>query len=250
VTRPGEEPLGGGNASGSVVRTGETVRKPWTPTAGRVAALLDRLRAAGVDVPRHRGRDGYGRQVLEYVSGRVAQDLLPLDAGLLARAGRLVRAIHDASPGYDLADGDWGVLIPAAAPDLICHNDLAPWNLVVGGDRLVFVDWDGAGPSTRLWDLAYAAQAFALNDPARDAALAAADLRALVDGYGADPAMRAALPDAMADRADAMRRLLREGAASGREPWATMHGAGHGARWGAAAAYVAAHRDAWAAGLG
>jgi Ser/Thr protein kinase RdoA (MazF antagonist) len=248
--RSAEEPLAGGNTSHGVVRIGETVRKPWTPTAGRVAALLDRLRAAGVDVPRHRGRDGYGRQVLEYVPGRVARELLPLDRGMLARVGGLIRAIHDASPGYDPVDGDWEVLLPAAAPDLICHNDLAPWNLVVGGDRLVFVDWDGAGPSTRLWDLAYAAQTFTLNDPGRDVVAAAADLRALVDGYGADRALRTALPETMAARADAMRRLLEDAAASAREPWATMHRTGHGAHWAAAASYAAAHRDVWAAALG
>jgi Ser/Thr protein kinase RdoA (MazF antagonist) len=249
VLRPGEQPLAGGNASGAVVRIGETVRKPWTPTAGRVAALLDRLRAKGVDVPRHRGRDGYGRQVLEFVPGRLAQELVPLDPGLLARVGRLIRAIHDASPGYDPVDGDWEVLLPAAAPDLICHNDLAPWNLVVGDDRVVFVDWDGAGPSTRLWDLAYAAQTFTLDDPGRDAGTAAADLRALVDGYGADPALRSALPEAMTARAEAMRRLLRDAAASGREPWAGMERTGHGAHWDAAASYVGAHRDTWSAAL-
>jgi Ser/Thr protein kinase RdoA (MazF antagonist) len=247
--RSREEPLAGGNASGRVVRVGETVRKPPTPTSARVAALLDRLRAAGIDVPRYRGRDGYGRQVLEFVPGRTAQEVMPLDPELLARVGGLIRAIHDASPAYDPSDGDWEVLLPAAAPDLICHNDLAPWNLVIGDGRVVFIDWDGAGPSTRLWDLAYAAQTFTLNDPARDAALAAADLRALVDGYRADPALRAALPDAMTERAEAMRRLLSDGAASGREPWAGMHRAGHGAHWEAATAYVATHRDVWAAAL-
>lgn len=247
---PREEPLGGGNASGDVVRIGDTIRKPWTPTSGRVAALLDRLRTAGIDVPRHRGRDGHGRQVLEYVPGRIAQQLLPLPRGVLARVGALVRAIHDASPAYHPGDGDWEVLLPADTPDLVCHNDLAPWNLVVGDERLVFVDWDGAGPSTRLWDLAYAAQAFALNDPARGPDAAAADLGAFVDGYDPDVTLRAALPDAMAERADAMRRLLHDSAVVGREPWATMDRTGHGAHWDAAAAFLARHRDVWAVALG
>jgi hypothetical protein len=40
-------------------------------------------------------------------------------------------------------------------------------------DRWVFIDWDGAGPGSRLWDLAYAAHGFvplaAGGDPAADA---------------------------------------------------------------------------------
>ncbi len=243
-----EVPLAGGNASGAL-RVGETVRKPWGPTTGRVVALMDTVRAAGVDVPRHRGRDGYGRQVLEYVPGESARAGSPLDAAGLARVGGLVRAIHDASPGYDPADGDWPVLLPARSPDLICHNDLAPWNLIVG-ERWVFVDWDGAGPSSRLWDLAYAAQTFTLNDPTEDPALAAPRLRAFADGYRADAALRATLPDAMVERTAAMLRLLRDAAATGREPWASMHDAGHGEHWAAASAYVRRHRELWAAALG
>jgi tRNA A-37 threonylcarbamoyl transferase component Bud32 len=243
-----EVPLSGGNASGAVVRAGDTVRKPWTATTGRVAAYLETLRDAGIDVPVLRGRDGHGRQVLEYVPGELALGLPPLDDAGLARVGRMVRAIHDASPRYDPADGDWPVLLPAPHPELICHNDLAPWNLAIG-ERWVFIDWDGAGPSSRLWDLAYAAQAFTLGYRDADPRVAARRLRALVDGYDARDELRAALPEAMADRAAAMRDLLRASRADGREPWATMARDGHEAHWTAATAYAAEHRAIWAAAL-
>ncbi|WP_407645311.1 phosphotransferase [Brevibacterium pigmentatum] len=32
------------------------------------------------------------------------------------------------------------------------HGDLTPWNLLLG-ERWVFIDWDSAAASARLWDL-------------------------------------------------------------------------------------------------
>lgn len=243
-----EELLTGGNASALVVRVGETVRKPWIPTTGRVAAYLETLRGAGIDVPLFRGRDGYGRQVLEYVPGEIALRLPPLDDVGLARVGRMVRAIHEASPAYDPADGDWPVLLPAPHPELICHNDIAPWNLVVG-ERWVLIDWDGAGPSSRSWDLAYAALSFTLGDPAEQVSLAAHRFGVFVDAYGPDGELRAALPGIVAERAAAMRDLLRSARADGREPWASMARDGHESHWASVTSYAERNRDAWAAAL-
>lgn len=243
-----EVPLSGGNASASVVRAGDTVRKPWQPATPAVHAYMATVRAAGVDVPETHGQDERGRQVLEHVPGTLALER-PLTAlEDLARVGRLVRAIHDASPGLDdVASWPDPMLLPAPAPDLICHNDLAPWNLVVGA-RWVFIDWDGAGPSSRLWDLAYTAQSFTLAAD-EDVAVSARRLRALVDGYGADPELRAALPTAMADRTAAMHALLRDSHASGREPWGSMYAEGHGEHWSVAASYVRAHEGVWRTAL-
>ncbi|MFE7844801.1 phosphotransferase [Microbacterium sp. NPDC057407] len=244
-----ETALAGGNASGEVVRVGSTVRKAWTPSTPAVVSFLRSLAMAGIDVPAHLGRDDAGRQVLEYVPGELAQDLPPLDLGELARVGSMVRAIHDASGGIPVdASARWESLIPAPADDLICHNDLAPWNLVVG-ERWVFIDWDGAAPSTRLWDLAYAAQSFCLNDPHEPLERAAERLRAFVEGYRPDRAMRTALPRVMGERADAMHALLRSAHESGREPWSAMFVAGHGEHWRTVAAYVRSHDDVWAAAL-
>jgi hypothetical protein len=41
----------------------------------------------------------------------------------------------------------WNVVIAPDREDLICHHDLAPWNLVRDGDRWVFIDWDSACPA-------------------------------------------------------------------------------------------------------
>ena len=244
-----EEPLTGGNASGRVVRVGETVRKPWLESSPSVQTFMGLLRARGIDVPEPMGVDAENRQVVEYVQGIPASELAPLGLADLARVGGMIRALHDASTDImPLDTGRWEVLIPVERAKMICHNDLAPWNLIVG-DRWVFIDWDGAGPSTRLWDLAYAAQSFADLVPGQPVAEGASRLRALVDGYGADQALRAALPVALTRRTNAMYELLRSARQTGAQPWARMYAEGHGEHWAAAARYVAQHEPNWAAAL-
>lgn len=240
----GEEALGGGNASGTVVRVGDTVRKPWRPTTDRTVDFMRTLRRRGVDVPEPLGQDEAGRLVLEFVPGELAMDREPLDAERLRHVGVLVKAIHQASVGLPVPD-DWDVLIPPDRPDLLCHNDLAAWNLIIDGDRLVFIDWDGAGPSTRLWDLAYAAISFGRLVPTEAPEASARRLAAFLDGYDADGDLRAALPRTMARRARAMHGLLRRSHENGEEPWASMYTHGHGDHWARTADYVAQHEQAW-----
>lgn len=255
--------LAGGHTAGRVVRVGGTVRKPWTVTTPNVHAYLRALRAGGLDVPAVLGRDEAGRQVLEHVPGTLAMHAAPLDHDGLHRVGGMVRRLHDASERLapDPEDQGWSVLLPppvdrGTRPDggapggarLLCHHDLAPWNLVIG-ERWVFIDWDGAGPSTRSWDLAYAAQTFTLNDPEADPREAAERLAALVEGYDPDAGLRATLPEALVRRPTAMRDHLAAAAAVGTEPWASMHREGHGAHWAAVSRYVAEHVDRWRVAL-
>lgn len=242
----GEETLTGGNTSGVVVRVGGTVRKPWLPTSARTVAYLETLRRRGVDVPHTYGRDDRGRMVIEFVPGRVAMDDAPLSPDLVGRVGALVRRIHDASASLPL-DGPLGPLPPPHAADLLCHNDLATWNLVIDGERLVFIDWDGTAPSSRVWDLAYAAIAFAHLFPGARVGESATRLAALLNGYGADAALRRALPPILGARAHAMYDLLRRSSAEGHEPWAGMYVAGHGDHWRETTRFIAEHEGAWAA---
>lgn len=237
--------LTGGNASGAVAKVGDTVRKAWTPATPSVQAFMMAVRDRGVDVPAPKGRDDQGRQIVEFVPGPVAIDSEPLRPSELGRVGAMVRAIHDAGAEFvPTPDAQWETAIPAPGAELICHNDLAPWNLVIG-DRWVFIDWDAAAPSTRLWDLAYAAQAFTLSEVHVPPERAAGRLRAFVDGYDADHSLRVDLPAAMARRAQAMLDMLRAAHTDGREPWARMFADGHGTHWASVIDYVTANIDVW-----
>ncbi len=129
-----EVPLAGGNVAAEVVRVGTTVRKPVTAATPAVEAVLRHLQRVGfAGAPRALGRDGQGRQVLEYVEGPLAQDAPPMDTVQLARVGRLVRDLHEALATLEPSASDrWQVAIPPDREELVCHHDLAPWNLVLG----------------------------------------------------------------------------------------------------------------------
>lgn len=217
---PGDEVvLTGGNAT-PVVRRGDTVRRgagEWTPT---VQALLAHVRARGVtEVPEPRGLDADGREVLSYLDGEVPSDgPLPAwlwDEQVLVEAARLIRRFHDATVGFlaTAAGGPEPVeapvwRMPAHDPvEVVCHNDVAPYNLVFRGGHLVgLIDHDHASPGPRVWDLAYLAyrlvplQAPTNPDHPGGAVASHRDRRlaVLCDSYGPpapDEAWRAVTPD-------------------------------------------------------
>ena len=228
-----EIPLTGGNVTAGVVRVGDTVRRPtgaWTPA---VHALLRHLEAAGFEgAPRALGRDDHGREILTYAEGQAAwpwDAFAPLqsDEGLAAVAqliDRYHRAVADFVPPPDAA---WSDIAPRNGADLICHNDFAPWNLILGPDgALTFIDWDLAAPGTRLSDLAYAARGFVplIPDPPY-AVPYARRLALLAEIWRLDPTE---FIDAIVWRAEADFAGLRRRAEASVEPWRTMWNAGHG----------------------
>jgi Ser/Thr protein kinase RdoA (MazF antagonist) len=176
----------------------------------------------------------------------MATDRPPLGDAGLHRVGRLIRDLHDASAGFEPPPGArWNVAIPPDRRELVCHHDLAPWNLVLGADRWVFIDWDGAGPGSRLWDLAYAAKGFVPLEDGGDPVFDGARLRALADGYELSPSQREELPALIGAHTRGMADLLGHGARTGTQPWARLHAEGHFAYWTAAADYIDRHLAAW-----
>lgn len=237
-----EEPLAGGNVS-VVVRVGDTVRRPTQPWTPAVHRLLAHLEAAGYPhAPRAHGVDGQGREVLDFLPGRMGG--FPYDPWLLTDDGldavvASIRALHGATAGSDLlvASG-WQGLVPDDLPrEVICHGDLAPYNLVLGGDGdatgiVGWIDFDTAGPGPRLWDLAYAAYTVVPlyaeghdlpDDLDRAARLDRFAVRARVD--------RDALVAMVDRRLERLIAWLEDGAASGDPARSTMVADGHAAMY-------------------
>ncbi|WP_202805903.1 phosphotransferase [Actinopolymorpha alba] len=228
------------------------MRKPSLPQTAGVEAVLTHLAERQFDgAPRTLGRDDQDRHVLEYIPGALAHALPPFSPEELRRVGRLIRELHDAMDTFQPpSDATWHVLVPhPAGGDLICHNDLAPWNLVCNDQRWVFIDWDNAAPSSRLWDLGYAATAFLPFVPRGDVEADSPRLRALVEGYGLNLEQRRALPAQIAARTRGQYELLVRGHRTGEQPWARMYAEGHADYWGPTAAYIEEHHDDWVTAL-
>jgi hypothetical protein len=167
------------------VRIGDTIRRPTGPWTPAVHALLEHLREQGLRaVPRVHGYDARGREVLDYLPGRIVDvdRELPTTSQLVELA-TWARELHDALEGFD-HPGPWRLFaVPDA--DALAHNDLAPYNACFVEDRLTGVfDWDLAGPSTRLYELAHLAwTAVPLYRPVPDE-LVVSRLRLVAKAYG------------------------------------------------------------------
>ena len=146
----------------TIVRIGDTVRRPvgrWTPA---VHELLRYLEASGFDrSPRVRGIDREGREILSYLPGDSGAHswahVVPDDG--LSTFARLLRRYHDAVRSYiPPPDAIWSRATGAPGPgELVCHGDSGPWNVVWrDGQPVALVDWDHARPASPLDDVAYA----------------------------------------------------------------------------------------------
>jgi Phosphotransferase enzyme family len=235
-----EEKLVGGNVADSVVRIASTVRKPASLATPDVQALLAHLLCAGYDgAPQGLGFDEAGRQVLEFIPGSMWDRERQNSLDDFRRVGRLIRSLHDAAASFaQPMIAQWDVLSIPDGHEIICHNDLAPWNLVCGADRWAFIDWDHAAPGTRLWDLAWATISFPPVEPDNDLSVAAIAIHAIVDGYRLQPSEYGKLLRLMVRRARAGSNLLREGARTGQQPWARLYAEGHDNYWGPVSDYI------------
>lgn len=246
-----------GDVSEGVVRIGSTVRRPAQPQSAAVTDYLQHLESAGFRrAPRFLGRDRAGRDVLDYLVGEVAGDPPEpwvADDALLVSVGQLLRDLHEASDGYAADRGfaappgtSWFTwphasdLLPASgvvasAAELVSHNDVTPQNVVVRGGRAVgLIDFDMAGPTTRVEDFVNTATHWvplrAPVDvwPGWPTSRQPERLRLLADSYGLTPPQRRTLVDVALSRADRMSLVMKSAAEQLGGGWARMwdHGVG------------------------
>jgi hypothetical protein len=251
--------LPAGDVTEGVVRIGDTVRRPHQDTSPAVAAYLNHLESVGFEgAPRYLGRDDQGRDVLSFLDGAVPGD--PVDAwvaadGVLPGVGRLVRALHDASAGWEPTIAQRPPVAGRPVPPfpdgeqrLVSQRDVTPQNTVFrDGSAAALIDFDLIGWTTRSVDLANTAMHWVpLSDP-RDRGPAYSDidvgtrLRLLLEGYGTDAVSGTLLLEAAS---------LRLGAAYESMRWNAEHlGGGWARMWDEGVGDVILRRVAWFAGV-
>ncbi len=144
-----EVALTGGRTTPGVVRVGDTVRRRQRARSAFVHQLLDSLAASGFEgAPRFLGIDNRQREILSFLPGEVPSDLGAFTDAQLDAAARLLRALHNATQDSTLR----------GSSEVVCHGDASPCNAVFrDGLPYAWIDFDAAGPGSRLEDLGYAA---------------------------------------------------------------------------------------------
>jgi hypothetical protein len=206
----------------------------------------------GFAAPRVLGTDEHGREILRFIPGEAHSGTIePVPDRIfgedhLVEAARLLRRYHDVVIGFEPPpNARWRLTAPTSH-ELICHNDWSPWNaLFRDGGLAVMLDWDLAGPGTRLWDVAnaavswvpliVAARLFDVNERARRLGL-------FCDAYGLED--RAQLIATMRLRLGYVARFIEEQAHAGDPGFVRLVGWDTPAKMADDIAFLDTHRAA------
>ncbi|MDP9850442.1 phosphotransferase family protein [Streptosporangium lutulentum] len=184
--------LTGGRMTEGVVLVDNSVRRPASVASEFVAALLKLFAQKKFDgAPRYLGQFD-GMDIFSYLPGEVPARFRTWSDEQVAAAGSLLRAMHDATRGSELA----------GRCSVVCHHDVGPNNAVFQDDKPVaFIDWDTAAPGSPLEDLGYMAWTWCISSK-QDAPVQkqAAQVRILADAYGLDRSERDVVVDCVLER--------------------------------------------------
>jgi Ser/Thr protein kinase RdoA (MazF antagonist) len=188
----GAVPLVGGRMSAGIVRLGDTVRRPVSRSSAFMASLLALFEQHGfAGAPKYLGQEE-GADILSFIPGEVPARFQPWADDQVRAAAKLLRQMHDATCGSDLA----------GRFDVVCHHDPGPNNMVFqDGLPVAFIDFAEAAPGSRLEDVGYMAWTWSISSkqavPLREQA---AQVRLIADAYGLEVAERHALVDCVLER--------------------------------------------------
>ena len=151
------------------------VRASGSPADGLGRAFMIMDRAAGR--PLLSGLDGIaviaqGRSLLRQIPDSLAATMAKLhavdpepvhhqlDGHVGASVGSLLEAQRQMASSYGRADltevAEWLInRAPFSAPDVICHGDLHPFNLLIDGEQITVLDWSTSLVGPRAHDVAF-----------------------------------------------------------------------------------------------
>jgi Ser/Thr protein kinase RdoA (MazF antagonist) len=174
--------------------------------------------------------------------------MLPSDEEI-GRLGAVIRELHEMLRDFRPPDEPhWSERgSDPKGGDLVLHNDIGPWNLVVNGDDWVIIDWDEAAPGRPEWELALVLQSFVPLWP--ESALSDAEIvkrmKRFGDGYGTTSRVLQAVVEIIPDRCQRFVEMIDRGARRGDPQLIKMLQDGHQEVWSAAAEYARTHAQNW-----